>query len=820
MTDMTRPVRTRRGRHLALTLTVAVAVTTGGLALPHTDPARAASAPAGTAQEDASPGAGAPAADQGVLPAGPLPTSIETSEDGTSTDVLVHGQGSAAAAQVRENRSYRHSDLQPTGRFVRKGDALTVEVPDGAPATSVRIGLYGRHQGLNGGADTTVGPATATPTGTTTVTASQDGMVYLQSTAEGGSAIVTVAGGEPVPTFVLGQTTDDDFAAQLQALPDAPMFEIVGERIFADLQARLRPHVQHDLTTRVTEWDDVVEITNHMHGLLDDATGSAAKSSHRVHVADPDSAGSGVFASAGSDRLNFPVSSGAGRTILASPRWDQWGLWHELGHTYQTPAYNWGGQGEVAVNISALEVQLQKGWTSRLDRMQGEFATFFSKPVDERRYAQGGLWARLLMYDQLRRSFGPEFYPRLNQELRVMTTLGELQPRSDADKIDAFALTSARLADRDLTEFFRQWGLSVSPSVREAMSKLPPLEHAIWENRIEAEAEIENLLPAVGTPVGRVVDPGPVALGQRTLPTAPVVEELGSTDGGTVTVGAHHVQALDPGRGQVHVELVDARGQREVVSATVPVSLGEALRAEGRDDRVVMWVSLVPAEGRLALLPRTTYAAHSSWAGSEYVGVELRSPDDAEALGTWSVRGDQNAHGVLAGVDQHYEDGQILVVRHREARTRLERYADGTLVPARAATTQRFRIVGDRLIDLSDPVADGGLAAAPSEPVVLLPGETGLVPVAIKATANLTSIRQAVTLTAPAGTTFARGQAVEGQRDDGDGWRTVDSLALSDVEVSADGSELTGTFDSAATPDFSLTWGQQLRWLAPVTANG
>lgn len=670
---------------------------------------------------------------------GPRPSSIEVSADGSSSEVLVHGLGSAAEAQARELRSYRHSDLQPTGRFVRKGQHVVVTVPDGAPAMSVRVGLYGTHEGLEG---SSLSSARATPVGTTEFDADRDGMVFAQSTAPDGSAVVEIAGGDAVPTFVLGQTTNESFRRQLSEAPDAPMFELVSGRVFGDFQRRSRASLTDDVERLMQDWDDVVSITDEMHGLRDDFAGRSWKAPHRVYIASPDT--SGGYANAAHERITFQVGTGAAGEALGGNAKDKWGLWHEVGHTYQTPAYNWSGQGEVAVNISSIEVANRLGVSARLDGSEKAVRSFFAKPVEERRYTSADLWVRLLMYDQLRRAFGDQFYPRLNRELRTALALQEASTPDNQAKIDLFAGTAARVADRDLTPFFREWGLPVGDDVEREMATRPALSVDIWENVLSNDTRVEHELPAVGHPLGHARVDETVVVGQRRLLDPPVVTELGSTDGKPVSVGTATLDAPAAGTGSAWVELRHPDGAREALPASVDVSPGNSVEFRGIGDHTIAWLALLDAGHELRVLPGTGAAAHDYWGAEEYIGFELRSADDEHSLGDWSVRGNANAHELAASFRQQWEDGQILVVRHQEPSSRLTAFVDGDALTRVNAKVQRFRIVGGSLVrddGVVTPVTiespeDG--ADTPARPEVRGHGEPGAaVELSVKSTGTV-----------------------------------------------------------------------------------
>lgn len=235
--------------------------------------------------------------------------SIVRSADGTSSTVRVDPMGTTAAdARVRELRKYAHSDLQPTGRFAAEGDELVVTLPSDAPAMALRVGQYGAYAAHNGGKELDITSTPLTP-GRNVVTSPIDGMVSLEYSGGGEPQSVTVAGGDPVPVFVRGATTERDFEAELDRYADAPFVTIVTERIVGVFQpsATGRYIRADDVTARTAYWDRVVELTNATYGLVDDGPGVSRKFPHRIHIASPDA--SGVYAYAGTARIAFPVSS-------------------------------------------------------------------------------------------------------------------------------------------------------------------------------------------------------------------------------------------------------------------------------------------------------------------------------------------------------------------------------------------------------------------------------------------------------------------------------------------------------------------------------
>lgn len=801
------PASCRTRSRLAAVLVLAAAV---GLVVP-TGPTASARANPST-NDEAAPAAMA----TGVLPGGPRPTSIRLSDDDSATTVLVHGLGSASVAQGREHRSLRHSDLQPTARFASAGDRLVVTVPEGAPAMSVSIGLHGPYENFNDNTSRSFSN-TALHAGENVVDAPLDGMVFLVSTVEGGSADVEVRGGRPVPHLVVGQTTNEQLFAEMERLPDAPFVSLIGERVLADLQAKrtggLLPGI--DVAARVAHWDHVVEIANETHGLSDDATGAARKAPHRIYFAMPDRGGG--WGGAAQGHLAFPVSSGAAREVVTSPPEALWGLWHEIGHSYQTPTYNWGGLGEVLVNVWSLHVQSALGHGNRLDRQLGEYDAHFAKPVDERTFDLVGLWGKLMMFDQLRRAFGDEFWPRLNQEARVQAQLGEDRGGTTIPgRQQHFVVTASRIADRDLGEFFRQWGIPVTADTAAELATLPDLEQPIWQNRLSTDLVHEHDVDPYGVPTGSVDEISErVTVGRQQLVNAPTVTSAGDTVGpGAVQVVSHTVQAGGTGRGTVLVEVVGERRVREVLTTSVDVTPGEMVQARGIAERTVVELTLDPQASVVRLIPGTSYKAHPYFGDEEYIGATLldglgRARTDLSIAGADTVHPHVAAFGAPT-----YHEGDYLQIRHREARSRLDWWTADERQPAEGIASRLYRIVDDRLVPVDDvePIA----AASDSAPVALTRGMTIGVPATLATTTGLDSLSGELSMVAPSGAHFDDDQLglVAEVRLPGDGWRRLDALVTDGLVVSTDGTGLRA--DITTVGDLDLPATTRLRWTARV----
>lgn len=748
---------------------------------------------------------------------GPPATSIEHAADGTSTRVLVHGIGTATAAAGNEGRRFTHSDLQPAGRFVADGEQVVVTVPADAPAMEVAIGLIGTYSAHNAGRD--VGyHRTALSAGRNVVTAPHDGMVSLVSIADGGQATATVSGGEAVPVFVRGASTNASFAQQMQRYADAPFVEVVADRMFGDFQKPRTGSIiaADDLEARTANWDRVVELTNETYGLVDGAVGTSRKHAHRIHIVSPDS-GAG-YANASNARIMFQVGTAAAGDLFRAAPAAQWALWHEIGHTYESSINSFPGTAETITNLSALAVQERLGFGSRWDESISAFEAYFAS--EDRNWVTAHDRIRLLAWEQLRRAFGDHFLPRFFQALRTEAALTNVTVVTNDEKHALFVRTASRIADRDLTPFYDALGFPMSDETRAAIGEYPDLEQRIWDNVDSTKRITERIIPAYDPPIGTVTGALPdVPVGRWDL-AAPTVTGLGTVSGTSSArvVGAvGSAEAVGADAAKLAVRLQSANGTEDAIVLRADAVGGNSIVARGQSNRVVGTLSVDAAADRLRWHPFTSYGAHSSYADKEYLAIVLLD-SDGEQVTTGTVRGNQNGSALNAAFGAHaYRDGQFLLVSHQQP-TLLAAYRDGVEVQD-GGLPQAFRIQDGRLEPVDREAIPGWQSVRPgtSAEVPLVRGADTAVPAALEVHARITKIRGTVTFSAPAGTTFAAGQTTLAGFYSAPGvdWTGSANLVLRNGTRSADGGTLSYTL--ATGGGFQLSPGASVRW-SPVVS--
>ncbi|PYY40304.1 hypothetical protein DEJ03_16545 [Curtobacterium sp. MCLR17_043] len=738
-------------------------------------------------------------------------TAIEHSADGSETAVLVHGIGSASAAASAERRRFAHSDLQPAGRFVEAGEVVTVSIPQGAPTMEIAIGLIGTYAAHNDGRD--VGyRRTALVPGVNEVTAVHDGMVSLVSTADDGSATATVSGGEPVPTWVRGQSTAESFAADLERWAAAPFVEVVSDRMFGDFQkpktGTLIP--ADDLAARTANWDRVVELTDSTYGLDDDAVGASRKHPHRIHIVAPDTGGG--YANASNGRILFHVSSGAAGDLFRDPLHDQWALWHEIGHTYESTINSFPGTAETITNISSLAVQDGLGFGSRWDETTASFERYFAS--EDRNWLEASDRVRLLAWEQLRRAFGDAFLPRFFAALRAESAVVNPHVLTTDDRHALFVTTASRVADRNLAPFYDALGFPMSDATRSAIGELPPLDQRIWDNVDSRHRVIEYVVPGYDPPVGVIDGPLPTVPVGRRLVDAPAVTALGTASGrGSAAVvdatAAADVVGSDTGR--LAVRLRSSDGTEDSIIVTTAAVGGDAVVARGQANRPigVLWLD---GRGTLGWRAATSWNAHTSWSGHAYLHIEQYDPDGT-LITAGSVHGDETGtvlDRVFGG--RPYRDGQFLLVTHAQPDL-LRVYGNGAPISGNGAP-RAYRIEGHHLVsaDRDDVPGWQVIRGAAGTPVALERGTDAPIEAQVSVHAQISAITATVTVQSPDGTTFVPGQTtIPGMyQKPGEGWRESANLLLRAGTVSDDGRTLRFTLQTGG--GFSMPPGSMLRW--------
>lgn len=398
--------------------------------------------------------------------------------------------------QTESDRTHRMvlCDYQPSGLFVKKGEKLGISV-SGLKAeyqVSSMIGfkpMWGDHNKSQ---------EDRLKNGVNAVTALQDGIlsfIFVKTVGydtSPASISVTVNGGRAFPLFQVGRSNQANWQSDLKTMTDAKFVQLVSDKALITIPYRdfLKAPITNIQRTfenvhKVIDWEDEV-------AGFDNTSPENMKSRNRIHYAvdifatEKEREDWYMYASnylIGMKRDNF--------TDLTEKLDSEWGIWHETGHTHQQNSWTFEAIGEVSVNIFSLYVQEKFGRPLRLaisESGEGESTLASARRyiADPRtNYLEQGkeddsnydmFFVKLVMFHQLRKTYGWDVYKKLHQYFR-RSPYSEVDGETDQDKANKFVYAMCFVTKNNLMPFFKKWGLAVDgPTVSRinALKLRPP----------------------------------------------------------------------------------------------------------------------------------------------------------------------------------------------------------------------------------------------------------------------------------------------------------------------------------------------------------
>lgn len=651
-------------------------------------------------------------------------SKVTVIDDREQRKIIASPQGSVSEHRNKENRQFTHADIEPTGIFVKKGEQVDIKIEGLATGENVyaTFGQLGTYEYLNDNNDIDLTDITLKNGENNIVFEQGDAMLYIKNTSETNEIKASITGGQAVPMFVLGQTTQSEWLKMLEEMTDAPFVELVGDHVFGTFQYNIAytPLKNRPVDALLKYWDKIFMLENEVAGLDLEASGVAKKYANRIHIINPDT-GAG-YANASNRRICFQKDSGAGKAILTeTPDMDQWGLWHEIGHTYQTPSYLWGSSDnslmEVTTNIYSLSVQEKLGLTNRFDGSPDfvnnirEYLANEStdKDFDNMDIADSGdVWVKLGMFEQLRRAYGESFYPRLNQAYRVLGDSQLASLKTTTQKEQMFMRMTSQIAGRNLTSFFTKWGLYADEETKEFVEKYPQLTTPIWNNIIQKDKIVDKNLDSYLIPNGDIkknISLPALTLGQEdtaSIDAGSFLENIrnsdGSTDNITMTVSSVEARKVGTNSGNMFAKLTNSQGISNLIKTSVDVKYGDTLEFIGLGDVLVGDLTLHPESRKLSWIG-TDMSAHVYFKNVDYISIRIINQDQEEKLSV-AIQGQEKGNkldGILNGYS--YENGDTIEI-YCEEPNRMTYYYGDEKQEQSSSKNQIFEIVDDRLVRL------------------------------------------------------------------------------------------------------------------------
>lgn len=397
----------------------------------------------------------------------------------TSRTQFVGAEVSARDVEIKRTyQSLSASDLHPTGFHLPAGVELTVSV-------SVNT-ANGGSSVVVGAPDAEVDPAKRTSRvypisgNKVRITDPYGGPVYWKVLGDKGYLKATLGPqAQPMPFFIHGQTSEDEFQNQLDRRT-TPYVELVSAHAMLTVQREAALRFRGENHAQLMEtFEEILRIEDNTAG-LDDSIPVHARLAHRYHMVTRAESIANVGAYATHGWTLYPAPIQDRLLTVEALRLRGWGPYHELGHQHQQTVYKPTDLTEVTVNIYSLAVNAAFGKYGQAPRLHVPESN--GVPVWESAPPKVGMpginyltdftvMEKLVMFEQLRLAFGSKFQPTVHKLVR--------EEKPDAGfygdnpyRIGMLALYYSKAAGRDLRDFFGKWGLPYDPAFNDRIAAL------------------------------------------------------------------------------------------------------------------------------------------------------------------------------------------------------------------------------------------------------------------------------------------------------------------------------------------------------------
>ncbi|MGF1919518.1 M60 family metallopeptidase [Enterococcus faecalis] len=382
------------------------------------------------------------------------------------------------------------SENQSTGLYKRVEDTITIYVDETTEQETLPVYIISPTalKKYNQGAD----PGIKLKKGKNVISDNSEGIIHLRnlsSETKSGKINIIIEGGTHLPTYTLGETSQKEWEEQLKKYPNAPGYELIGKNTLIT-GSKATIHLIKNPELILKTQDDVTDMHNKTHGLDNSSEKHRLSRGLVQHMRETSENGYWMYAF----YKHTAYHTNAMIRVLQPDTEDQWGIWHEFGHTYQKEPMTWSSLGEVTVNIYSMRAEKERGVRSRLER-EGIYDEIFKfLEQDDKDYNSelmaGKHFIKLGMFWQLELAFGDDFYPNLHKQYREENKTFKL---SNTQKQEYFMLSASRIANINLTPFFKKWGLVPSLDLEKELNKLPMLTKKIWQLRDEMTNEVDDI---------------------------------------------------------------------------------------------------------------------------------------------------------------------------------------------------------------------------------------------------------------------------------------------------------------------------------------
>ncbi|MBS9802875.1 M60 family metallopeptidase [Bacillus toyonensis] len=568
-------------------------------------------------------------------------------------------KGDVEGMRELHQRRMSFSPYEPTGIYVKPGEEVVIQV-EGTQQIKAYIGTYSYEKeepkqfNLNPGENK--------------ISSSNGGLLYFYNYHNTGEVVAKVKkGGTPNPLFILGKHTTKDWKRMLAENPDPYAIEMKGENSLLTMHPEtVAEHLkQEDPAALLKKYDEIINIEHKISGLSKDGAGVANQGKHSIHFVEDWYTDNYMYAT----YYRTAYSKGNLESVLNLEELtnDGWGPWHEVGHQHQQDTWLWDGLGEVTVNIYSLAVQTTFGHKTRLEqegRYEAAFA-YLGKPDAQEKM---DVFEKLVMFWQFHLAYGDQFYPNLHQMYRLLHDT-EL-PKSDEEKKQMFIYMTSKVAGQNLIPFFDKWGLIANDATREKIEKLnlPKLEKEIWlstDSNPIREKQIELYEVPYGEPNNEKIQSVVIGTTYNEKKAKELVQNLGE---GVKTTGVIKQGKSEVGEKTVKVEIIDEKGNKNLIPVVANVSYGDSLVFKGLnyDTNIKSIVTLQHDQKKFSAIADSNLV-HYYFKEETYFEFSLLDQNGNEKKKA-TVKGVENAEEFAKSINElEFEYGDVVKVYHAES---------------------------------------------------------------------------------------------------------------------------------------------------------
>ncbi|WP_242269467.1 putative mucin/carbohydrate-binding domain-containing protein [Bacillus cereus group sp. BfR-BA-01408] len=569
----------------------------------------------------------------------------------------VPGKGDVTEERDRLKVDWELAANEPTGIYAKPNEEMKIKIK-GDKSIKAFIGTHAYDEEDPKEFDLTPGEnVISSPVG---------GILYFYNPNNQGDITAEVTkGGSHFPLFILGKHTKKDWDEMLKKYENPYAVELRGERsLITSSYDAVQDYMKNtDPTELLKLHDQIIRIENKISGLSEESVGVAKAPKHYVQFVENRYPEEGDWMNAYYYRTSYVKN--AMKYVLDSKelKTDGWGPWHEVGHLHQQAPWEWEDLGEVTVNIYSLAVQTKFGHQTRLEeeeRYKAAFAYLGQTDAQEKMNE----FEKLVMFWQLHLAYGDQFYPKLHQMYRLLHNT-EL-PKSDEEKKQMFIYMTSKVAGQNLVPFFEKWGLSANDDTREKIEKLnlPKLEKEIWKatdsNDIR-EKQVEAYAIPYGEPSSEVQN---LVVGTEfdEKEASKLVQNLGED---VKVTGKIIWPKLENGKQEVLVEIVDNKGNKNLITVPVNSRYGDAMVVKGFGDEVSSVITLLHNEKKIDV-DFSVNALHHRFKNEKYVEITVYDKEGNEKKNI-SVEGQESSKKIAEQLKEiEFQYGDIVKVFHAE----------------------------------------------------------------------------------------------------------------------------------------------------------